>query len=253
MIWLDDSGHDPAVLADLAVTDEPELLVGRQGTVEEEAGGHRTGVLRVSLDSPAAQGRDEIERTGEGRGGHALAPVPLTDVAARDPPVWRGRLAFFVRRAVLDPGHLAGRAELAPPHAVVPVVYEGGVRPALSHPALLGRTVVLWVRSGVIVMEAHAPAAAEDAVVALHQRGERGPRRLIQGSDGVRRLHHDVQRNPGPGQEPPRPGLRCCTSPSGTAATRALGAEVTGACPFQRPGMLAWNPPFARGVRLSAV
>jgi hypothetical protein len=38
--WLDDPGHDPAVLADLAVTDEPELLIGRQGAVVEEAGGH---------------------------------------------------------------------------------------------------------------------------------------------------------------------------------------------------------------------
>jgi hypothetical protein len=36
---LDDSGHDPALLADLAVTSEPELLVGRQGSVEKEAGG----------------------------------------------------------------------------------------------------------------------------------------------------------------------------------------------------------------------
>src|SRR5512146_196684 len=53
--WLDDPGHDPAVLADLAVTGEPELLVGRQGTVDQESGGHRAGALRVSLDGPAAQ------------------------------------------------------------------------------------------------------------------------------------------------------------------------------------------------------
>src|SRR5215475_172476 len=59
------------------------------------------------------------------------------------------------------------------------------MRPAFSHPALLGGAVVLWVRSGVIVMEAHAPAAAKDAVVALHQRGERGPRRLIESLHGV--------------------------------------------------------------------
>jgi hypothetical protein len=34
-------------------------------------------------------------------------------------------------------------------------------------------------------MEAHAPAAAEHAVVALHQRRERVPRRLVQRLDGV--------------------------------------------------------------------
>src|SRR5215472_19175824 len=80
MIWLDDSGHDPAVLADLAVTDEPELLVGRQGTVEQESGGHRVGALRVSLDGPAAQTRDEVKRTGAARSAPGtprhLRPVP---------------------------------------------------------------------------------------------------------------------------------------------------------------------------------
>src|SRR5205823_6037705 len=83
---LDDPGHDPAVLADLAVTGEPELLVGRQGAVEEEPGGHRPGVLGVSLDGAPAQACDEIERTGERRRGHSLAPVPLPGVAARDAP-----------------------------------------------------------------------------------------------------------------------------------------------------------------------
>ena len=74
------------MLADLAVTNEPELLIGRQGTVEEESGGHRVGALGVSLDGPAAQTRDEIERTGERRRGNALTPVPLTDVTARASP-----------------------------------------------------------------------------------------------------------------------------------------------------------------------
>ena len=58
------------MLADLAVTGEPELLVGRQGTVEQESGGHRIGALWVSLDGPAAQTRDEVKRTGAAR----LAP-----------------------------------------------------------------------------------------------------------------------------------------------------------------------------------
>src|SRR5262249_10761106 len=65
------------------------------------------------------------------------------------------------------------------------------MRPAFPHPALLGRTVLLWVRSGVIYIDAHAPAAAKDAVVALHQRAEPGPLRLIEGLQGVRRFAHD--------------------------------------------------------------
>src|SRR4029077_313493 len=44
-----------------------------------------------------------------------------------------------------------------------------------------------------------APAAAEDTVVALHQRGERGPGRLIQRLDGVPRFDHEVQPNAGHG------------------------------------------------------
>jgi hypothetical protein len=79
--WLDDPGHDPAVLAHLAVTGEPELLVGRQGTVEQESGGHRAGALRVSLDGPAAQTRDEVKRTGAARSAPGtprhLRPVPV--------------------------------------------------------------------------------------------------------------------------------------------------------------------------------
>src|SRR6516165_11474566 len=104
-------------------------------------------------------------------------------------------MALFVGRTALYPGHLAGGAELAPAHTVVAVVHKGGMRPPFPHPALLGGSVVLWVRSGVIVMEAHAPAAAKDAVVALHQRGERGPGRLIESPHGVRRFDHEVQAN----------------------------------------------------------
>src|SRR6516164_27771 len=100
-------------------------------------------------------------------------------------------MASFVRRAALDPRHLTGDTELAPAHAVVAVVHEGRMRPAFPHPALLGRAVVLWVRPGVIVVEAHAPAAAKDAVVALHQRGELGPRRLVEGPHDVRRFGHE--------------------------------------------------------------
>jgi hypothetical protein len=41
-------------------------------------------------------------------------------------------------------------------------------------------------------VEAHAPAAAEDAVVALHESGEGIPCRLVERLDGVRRHGHRV-------------------------------------------------------------
>src|SRR3954453_15013044 len=77
--WLDDLGDDPAVLADLAVADEPELLVGRQGAVEEEPGSDRTPGFGIAPGLRAAEMGDQIERPIERRGGDALPPVPLAD------------------------------------------------------------------------------------------------------------------------------------------------------------------------------
>ena len=88
---LDDLGNDPAVLADLAVADESEAFVGRESAVIEEAGRNRARILWIALDPPAAEIRDEIERTCERRRGDALAPVPLADEVARDPPVRQDR------------------------------------------------------------------------------------------------------------------------------------------------------------------
>src|SRR6188768_2362465 len=84
---LDEPRHHPAVLADLAVADEAELLVGRQRAVEEKPGRHGSRVLGAAFDRPAALTRDEIERTGKRCGGDALAPAALADEAAGDPPV----------------------------------------------------------------------------------------------------------------------------------------------------------------------
>ena len=52
---LDHLRNDPAVLADLTVADESELLVRRESAVEEKARGNRAGVLRISLHRPAAE------------------------------------------------------------------------------------------------------------------------------------------------------------------------------------------------------
>src|SRR5580693_867904 len=133
----------------------------------------------------------------------ALAPVPLPDIAACDSPVGRGRPAFFVRRPVLDPGHLAGCAGLAPAHAIVPVEDECGVGLALPDSLLFRGTVVRRVPR-IFEVERHAPAPAKDAYIVLHLRGERGPRRLIDSLHGVRRFGHEAQPNAAPRHEPYR-------------------------------------------------
>jgi len=52
------------------------------------------------------------------------------------------------------------------------------------------------------------PAATEDAVVALDQRGERGPRRLIESLHGVRRFGRELQPNVGHDTSPFVPNSR---------------------------------------------
>ena len=115
---------------------------------------------------------------------------PFADEVARNPPVGRGRDAFLVGGAALDPGHLAGYAELTPADTVFAVEDKRRVGCSRPHPFELPLAVQL--RRGLLAdplgVEAHAPAAAEHAVVALHQRGERVPRRLIEGLDRVCRF-----------------------------------------------------------------
>ena len=66
----------------------------------------------------------------------------------------------------------------------------------------LRHTLLHHVGPRLFGVEAHAPAAAKDTVVALHQRGERGPRRLIESLYGVPRFDHEVQLNAGHGTSP---------------------------------------------------
>jgi hypothetical protein len=50
--WLDDPGHDPAVLADLAVTGEPELLVGRKAPLNRNPAGTEPAPAGYPLTVP---------------------------------------------------------------------------------------------------------------------------------------------------------------------------------------------------------
>src|SRR5262249_25961600 len=187
--WLDDFGDDPAVLADLAVADESELLVGRQGAVEEKAGGDRIRGFRRALYLAAPQPGDQVERPFQRRRGDAPAPVSLADEVAGDPPFRQGREALLIGGPVLDLRHLARRAELAPTHTDVAVEHKSRMRPACPHPCELPFPVQRRLASTVIRMKAHAPATPEDAVVRLNQSGERIPARLIESLNRVPRPH----------------------------------------------------------------
>src|SRR5689334_17560119 len=121
------------MLADRAVADESQLLVGGEGAVEEEAGRNRIRALRIALDGAAAETRDQLECAGKRSRCDSLPPVPLADEIARDPPVGQGREALLVGGPVLDLGHLVRRTELAPAHALAAVENQGSMRRARPH------------------------------------------------------------------------------------------------------------------------
>ena len=54
VFYIDFYCHDPPMLADLAVPNETQRLVGGQCSVVQEAGGHCRGIFRISLDCAAA-------------------------------------------------------------------------------------------------------------------------------------------------------------------------------------------------------
>ena len=152
---------------------------------------------------------DQLERPGERRRGDALAPVPLADEVAGDPPVRQGRCALLVGSSVLDLRHLVRRAELAPTHTVVAIEHKGRVRPACLHPCELAFPVQRRL-AAVIRMKAHAPTTPEDAVIRLDQPRERIPARLIESLNRVPRSHHQLSLGPSttqstPVAEPSRP------------------------------------------------
>src|SRR4029450_9957591 len=150
------------MLADLAVADESQLLVGRQGAVEEEAGRNRTRVLGIALYVAAAERCDQLERPGERRRGDVLAPVPLADEVAGDPPVRQRREALLVCSPLLNLRHLVRRAELPPTHTVVAIEHKGRMRPACPHPCELAFPVQRRLKA-VIRMKAHHPATPKAA------------------------------------------------------------------------------------------
>jgi protein-S-isoprenylcysteine O-methyltransferase Ste14 len=158
--------------------------------VEEKAGGHRTGVFWVALEPSAAEVGDQVDGASQTSREHTLAAVALPHEATGDSPVWRRGPFLLVGRSVLDPGNFAGRAELAPADAVRSVEHEGRVGGSGAHSPELALSVDLrCIPGNPLGMEANTPAAAEDSVVALDERRESRPGRLVESFDPVERTH----------------------------------------------------------------
>ena len=173
----------PTMLADLAMTREPETLIGRQRTVVEEAGRHRTSVLGVALYRAPAQPGDQIERTHQRRGGHALTSVSLADVATRDPPVRRRVPSPLVGRTALDSRQLVRLAELTPADASSPSKTS---RAARAVPARTRLGLRAWLTAGVV------PLPTPSGWKPMHQQPPKMP--LFHSTSTAKVVHVDSSR-----------------------------------------------------------
>ncbi len=145
------------------------------------------GVLGITLDHAAAQASDFLDGTPEGKLGDALSAIGLVGEEAGDAPVWQSLQAFLVSALVMDGGQLLGRTELAPADAGLAVEDQGRVGFVFADPLLLLGAELLGAElaaPGSIVVERHAPAAAPDSVVALHQSRKGRPCGLVERFNG---------------------------------------------------------------------
>jgi hypothetical protein len=108
-------------------------------------------------------------------------PVGLVDEEAGDPPIRRTLGELAIRASELDPWQLFGGAELAPADAPVVIEDERRVRLSVADALFLLCPMVRPAQSS-FRMERDAPAAAPDAVVALHETREVGPTSLRAGA-----------------------------------------------------------------------
>src|SRR4051794_29489081 len=172
------------MLADLPAAAEAVLLQELHGRAEQEASRRLTtgGHLGDGLDQPPAGPGDLVERAFQPGAGDALPSVSPVDVEAGDAPVRTRRGPLVVLAPVLDARKLLRAAELAPALGdAVLVEDQGCVGMAGADPFLLHRPVVHALLAALEVV-ADAPAATEDAVVALDEVREGLPGVGVQGS-----------------------------------------------------------------------
>src|SRR5215831_18652282 len=181
--------HDPGMLADLPDPAEPVVLEQLDGRAEQEPsnGFATSGHLGDRLDETATCCGDLLEGAAEGSPRDALPAMLFVNVEAGDPPVRQRWRVLFVFAPVLDGRKFFGAAVLAPSLSD-PVVVEdqGRVRPALANLGLLGGAiprVTGAVHLRAFRVKAHAPAAAEDAIIALDYLREGVPGRGVKRPD----------------------------------------------------------------------
>ena len=169
--------HHPPPLRYLPVSLEAELLEQVGGTrmeVGTALRGALLDLLGVGLDEPTSSIVDGGQRGAERRPRNPTAPVPASGEDATDPPVGQLAQAVGIGFRVVDVRKLDRRPVLAPADAFTAVVNENLVHRSVANVGLLCQTVP---RNGMALadalrVETHAPAAAPDPVVSLHQTGK---------------------------------------------------------------------------------
>src|SRR5580698_10544432 len=164
------------MLRDLALSGETAALEHRDGRVVAEAACQLCvlDIVRIALDPPAAKASDFGEGAVERGGRHAFSAMATGDEEAGDAPVGQVRQPGLISLEALDPRQLPGRTELAPADAVIALEDERRLRTPLGDQLRLLRAVHRrrYAPARTFGVEAHAPAAAPDAIVLFSQARE---------------------------------------------------------------------------------
>ena len=182
-----------------------ELLVGRQGAVEEKTGGYGARLFPDSPRRSTAKALDQVERARQrnalatGPGAYARQP----DEATRDSPVGQSVSGLLVLGAGFRPGvpRRAHRTDTSP-HSHPLQNTSAGLCRACPDTSELPLAVQLRLTPTVVSVKTHGTTAAKrTAVVALHQVGKPFPGRFIESLDRSGHPHRDggkPRRAPGP-------------------------------------------------------
>lgn len=173
---------DPGVLAHLAHTPEAVILEQLDSATEKESALGMTpcGGLGNGFHQSTALPCDLLQSALQRHTRDSLAAMLSIHEDARNTPVRERRRVLVVFTPMFDIRQFLSITPLAPALSrAVLINYQSVVSATGSDPLLLDRPVAdaLLAAFGMV---ANAPTSSVDAVVALHQLGELGPRRGIQ-------------------------------------------------------------------------
>jgi hypothetical protein len=152
----------------------PEPVLRLEALDEDKTVVQGMEYLQSDLDESAAGFFDGGESSAHGGPGNTAAPVALAGKDASDPPVGRFPQLLGVGLRILDVRKLSWRSVLTPADALVSVIDENLMDSPVAHVGLFGLTIPRGGMAGAdtLRVEAHAPAAAPDPVVRIHEVGE---------------------------------------------------------------------------------